>query len=71
MYANHVCYSLSLQGILDEYSSVFDSDLGEILKNSGVTIHIDPSAQPRFCKTRTVSFALKGKIKKELDSLVE
>ena len=67
---NHVCYSLSLQGILDKYSSVFDSELGT-LKDTAVTIHIDPSAQPRFCKARTVPYALKGKIEKELDRLVE
>ena len=68
--ANHVCYSLSLQDILDEYSSVFDLELGT-LKDIAVTIHIDPSAQPRFCKARTVPYALKGKIEKELDRLVE
>ena len=28
--ANHVCYSLSLQDILDEHSSVFSSELGTL-----------------------------------------
>ena len=68
--ANHVCSSLSLQGILDEHSSVFDSKLGT-LNDTTVTIHLDPTAQPRFCKARTVPYALKGKIEKELDRLVQ
>ena len=68
--ANHVCSSLSLQGILDEHSSVFDSKL-ETLNDTTVTIRLDPTAQPRFCKARTVPHALKGKIEKELDRLVK
>ena len=47
--ANHVCYSLSLQGILDEYSSVFSPELGT-LKDTSVTISLDHTVQPRFCK---------------------
>ena len=61
---------LSLQGILDEYSSVFTSELGT-LKDSAVTISLDPTAQPCFCTARTVPYAFKGKIEKELDCLVQ
>ena len=49
---------------------LFDSKLGT-LNDTTVTIHLDPTAQPRFCKTTTVPYALKGKIEKELDRLVE
>ena len=35
------------------------------------TIQLEPSAQPRFCKARTVPYALKEKIEKELDQLVK
>ena len=61
--ANHVCYSLSLQDILDEHSSVFSSELGS-LKDTIVSISLDPTAQPRFCKARTVPYSLKGKTEK-------
>ena len=68
--ASHICSSLSLQGILDEHSSVFDSKL-ETLNDTTVTIHLDLTAQPCFCKARTVPYAFKGKIEKELDRLVQ
>ena len=61
---NHACYSLSLQDILDGNSSVFSPELGN-LKGTTATIQLDPSAQPRFCKARTVPYALKGKTSKE------
>ena len=58
---NHACYSLSLQDILDINSSVFSPELGT-LKGTTATIQLVPSAQPRFCKARTVPYALKEKI---------
>lgn len=67
---NHVCYSLFLQGILDGYASVFSSELGT-LKNTTVSICLDPTAQPGFCKAQTVDYTLKGKTEKELDCLVQ
>ena len=67
---NHVCYSLSLQGILADYSTVFDTELGS-LKGFTATIHVDPAAQPCFCKPRAVPYALKEKVKKELDRLLK
>ena len=67
---NHACYSLSVQDILDVNSSVFSPELGT-LKDVTATIQLDPSAQSRFCKARTVPYALKGKIEKELDRLVK
>ena len=68
--SNHVCYSLSLQGILADYSTVFDTELGT-LKDFKAIIRVDPAAQPRFCKPRAVPYALKEKIKKELDWLLK
>ena len=67
---NHACYSLSLQGILDTYTTVFSSELG-VLKGTNATIRVDPTAQPRFHKPRAVLYALKAKIEKELDRLIQ
>ena len=69
MSINNACYSLSLQDTLDANSSVFSPELGT-LKSTTATIYLDASAQPRFCKPRTVPYSLKGKIEKELDRLV-
>ena len=66
----HACYSLSLQGILDTYATVFNSELG-VLKGTTATIRVDPTAQPRFHKPRAVPYALKAKIEKELDRLIQ
>lgn len=67
---NHACYSLSLQGILDTYTTVFSSELG-VLKGTSATIRVNPTAQPRFHKPRAVPYALKAKIEKELDRLIQ
>ena len=45
--ANHVCYSLSLQDILDEHSSVFSSEFGT-LKDTTVSISLDPDSTATF-----------------------
>ena len=67
---NHACYSLSLQGILDTYATVFSPELGA-LKGTTATIRVDSTAQPRFHKPRAVPYALKAKIEKELDRLIQ
>ena len=67
---NHACYSLSLQGILDTYATIFNPELGA-LKGTTATIRVDPTAQPRFHKPRAVPYVLKAKIEKELDRLVQ
>ena len=52
------------------YCSVFDTELGT-LKGFKATIRVAPAAQPCFCKSRSVPYALKEKIEKELDRLLK
>ena len=65
-----MCYSLSLQGILADYSTVFNTVLGT-LKGFMATISVDPAVQPHFCNPRAVPYALKEKVEKELDRLLK
>ena len=58
----------NLQAILDGHSDVFKDELG-CVKDVTATIVIDPEAPPRFCKARTVPFALRGKVEQELSRL--
>ena len=67
---NHVCYSLSLQGILADYSTIFDTELGTLI-GLKATIRVDPAAQPHFFKPRAAPYASKEKIEKELDQLLK
>ena len=57
-----------LQTILDQHSDVFKDELGRV-KGVTATIVIDPKAQPRFCKPRSVPFALRAKVEQELSRL--
>ena len=65
---NHCCYSLSLQGILDQHAEVFQTGLGTA-SNLEAVIHIEPEAKPRFFKPRTVPYAIKPKVEMELKRL--
>ena len=58
----------TLQDVLQRHKDVFKKELGTV---TGVTakIYVDPSAQPRFCKPRTVPYALRAKVDQELERL--
>ena len=64
---NHCCYSLSLQGILDQHAEVFQTL--SAASNLEAVIHIEPEAKPRFFKPRTVPYAIKPKVEMELKRL--
>lgn len=49
---------------------MFDPGLGT-LKGFQAKISIDPEAKPRFCKARTVPYALREKVELELQRLVD
>ena len=46
-------HSTKLQGMLEKYSDVFESKLGEF-KGVDVQITVKPDASPQFCKARSV-----------------
>ena len=33
-------------------------------------IHVDPGAQPKYCKAQSVPYAMRGKVEEELEHLV-
>ena len=39
------------------------------LKGTIARIHMDPNAQLKFCKARSVAYSLQAKVEKELDRL--
>ena len=58
----------ALQSILDRHSTIFREELGKV-KGVSAKIFIDPVARPRFCKPRTILYALRTKVNKELERL--
>ena len=64
----HISDLQTLERVLDRHNAVFKDELGKV---EGMTakIHIDPQASPRFCKPRTVPYALRGRVEQELDRL--
>ena len=58
----------ALQSILDCHSMIFREELGKV-KGVSTKIFLDPSARPRFCKPRTIPYALRTKVNKELERL--
>ena len=59
-----------LDGILEKYSEVFDSELGE-MKDVLVKIHVPSETKPIFHKARPVPYAIKEKIENELERLIK
>ena len=60
---------IDCKSLVDEFSQLFSPGLG-CLKGKSVTIETDPNIPPKFCKARTVPYALREKVNKELDRLV-
>ena len=47
----------TLEQVLDRHPDVFKDELG-LVEAAPAKIHVDPSAQPKFCKARTIPYAL-------------
>ena len=59
-----------LHTLLDKYDSVFQEGLGT-LKDFKARIYVDPEAKPRYCKARSVPYAMRQMIEDALARLVE
>ena len=66
----HHLSTTPLHTLLDKYDSVFQEGLGT-LKDFKARIYVDPEAKPRYCKARSVPYAMRQMIEGELARLVE
>ena len=66
---NHV-HSPSLQSVLDRYPSVFQDGLGT-LRGFTAKIYVEATAEPKFHPARSVPYALREMVDKELTRLQE
>ena len=66
-----ICYAAQpgLSMVLDQHIEVFEDGLGTF-RDYEARLEIDPQAQPRFNKARSVPYAMKKGIEEELDRLV-
>ena len=65
----HYTPTSELQALLDKHRDVFQEGLGTF-KGRKARIEVEPEAKPRYCKARTVPFALRSKVEDELERLV-
>ena len=65
----HHVSSSGLQELLSKHPSVFQDGLGT-LQGFEAHIEVEPGAQPRFCRARTVPYALRELVEADLQRLV-
>ena len=65
---HHIEVPSALHKVLKKHATVFKDELGEV-RGTTAKIYVDPQATPRFCKPRTVPYALRGRVEQELDRL--
>ncbi len=59
---------LGLEALLQKHASLFNDEVGSVNTHKA-NLHVRPDAVPKFHKARPVPFAIKDKIKQELDKL--
>lgn len=59
-----------LEQLLKKHEMVFEEELGT-LKGLKAVIQVDPDAKPKFFKPRSVPYAVRYLVEKELDRLLE
>ena len=60
---HNICHASclsKLQETLSKYRAVFEEGLGS-LKDFKASIDVDPRAKPRFCKSRSIPYAMRDK----------
>ena len=62
--------SESQSQLLEQYSEVSDNSLSTI-KDAMAKIHLNQDVKPKFCQPRPVPYALKDRIERGLDRLVQ
>ena len=69
---NHlrIATRLKLENVLKKHADVFKEELGKVT-GMEVKIHMDPDAQPQFFRPRPVPLALRPKVERELERLVQ
>ena len=68
--AIHQVQESPLNSILAQHQVIFQQGLDKLV-GYYAQIQIDPSATPKFCKARTVPYAYRALVNKELDRLVD
>ena len=61
-------YEKQMEALLQTHKAVFQEGLGEI-NTFEATLQLKPTATPKFCKARSVPFALQTAVERELDRL--
>ena len=59
-----------LQEVLNQYSDVFNPGVGT-LKEYKAHIFVDPTVPPKFCKARSIPYAMRPLVETQLDKLVQ
>ena len=65
---NQVQNQTELQRLLEKHQAVFEGCLG-CIKGVKAKFYLKPHTQPKFCRARTVPFALRGKVEAKLQRL--
>ena len=60
----------NLDELLDKHREVFQDELG-VFKNVKAKLHIKPDVKPKYCKPRSVPYALREPIERGIERLVE
>ena len=68
--AIHQVQESPMNSILAQHQAIFQEGLGT-LAGYYAQIQIHPSTTPKFCKARTVPYAYRALVNKELDRLVD